>query len=100
MNFGHVPLVTVLSAVTVTLVPLQASKAVGGVKVQGESHGKPTGEGQLIVGGVLSITATLWLHVLVFPHGSVTTQVRVITLGQIPLVTVPSTAIVRLVPQQ
>jgi hypothetical protein len=33
-RIGHVPLVTVLATVTVTFVPLQLSKAVGGSKVQ------------------------------------------------------------------
>jgi hypothetical protein len=51
-------------------------------------------------GGTQDTTVTAWLHVLLFPHVSVTIQVRVMTLGQTPLVTVPSTAIVKLVPQQ
>src|ERR1035437_6315077 len=41
----------------------------------------------VITGGVGSTTVTVWLHELVFPHKSVTRQVRVMICGQIPLVT-------------
>jgi hypothetical protein len=53
-----------------------------------------------MVGAVLSTRAIVWLHVLVFPHGSVATHVRVATnvLPQPKLVTVPCTAILT-VPQ-
>jgi hypothetical protein len=46
------------------------------------------------------VTVTVWLHVLLFPHESVTNQVRVISRGQEPLVTVLKTEIEILVPQQ
>jgi hypothetical protein len=50
-------------------------------------------------GGTQDSTVTVWLQELLLPQVSVTTQVRVMTLGQTPLVTVPRTAIVKLVPQ-
>src|SRR2546423_988502 len=51
---------------------------------------------QLITGGVVSTTVTVWLHVSVWPQSSTPCQVCVITQGQLPLVTVPTTVIVTL----
>jgi hypothetical protein len=45
---------------------------------------------QMIVGGVVSTTVTVWLHVLELPQQSIATHVRVTNRGQMPLVKVPS----------
>src|ERR1017187_10433805 len=44
----------------------------------------PAGE-PVITGGVVSITVTVWLQVLVWPQASLINQVRVATNGQAPL---------------
>jgi hypothetical protein len=41
----------------------------------------------LITGGVVSWTVIVWSHVEKFVHASDAFQVRVITIGQVPLVT-------------
>src|SRR6185295_4658404 len=46
-------------------------------------------QAQLRTGGVVSTTVTVWLHVATFMQSSTACQVRVITCGQVPLVTVP-----------
>src|SRR5580765_3546486 len=51
---------------------------------------------QLIIGGVVSTTVTVWLQVFVCPQSSTPCQVCVMTHGQLPLVTVPTTVIVTL----
>src|SRR5271156_1346422 len=53
--------------------------------------------GQLMVGGVVSTTVTVWRQVLVSPQPSANSQVRVMTCGQTPLVTVPVTVMSKLV---
>src|SRR5450631_1695831 len=53
---------------------------------------------QLTTGGLVDTTVTAWLQVPLFPHKSVSSQVRVITVGQAPLVTVLATVTVTLVP--
>src|SRR6059058_990239 len=59
------------------------------------------GGGQLVnTGGVVSTTVTVWLHVLVLPHTSVASQVRVMVIGQTPLVTVLRTVMAALLPLQ
>src|SRR5512133_638035 len=40
--------------------------------------------GALTVGGVVSSMVMVWVTVVAFRHGSVTTKVRVITIGQVP----------------
>src|SRR4051812_5892301 len=45
-------------------------------------------------GGVVSTTVTVWLHVAVWPQSSTALQVRVMTFGQVPLVTVLRTVTV------
>ncbi len=54
--------------------------------------------GQVKTGGVVSTTVTVWLQVAMLVHTSWICQVRVMTIGQIPLVTVSSTVRVTLVP--
>ena len=46
----------------------------------------------------MSCTVTTWLHVLLLPQASTASHVRVINCGQEPLVTVPATLTVTLVP--
>src|SRR2546430_13646924 len=83
-----------------TLVSLQASKAVGGSKLQGSPQGTVLFVAQVSAGGVVSTTVTVWLHVLVLPQASVASHVRVMSGGQTPLVAVPRTAMVTFVPLQ
>ena len=61
-------LVTVLAITTVTLVPLQASLAIGASKVQAVPQSDRLLVAQVNSGGVVSITVTVWLHVAVLPH--------------------------------
>ena len=49
--------------------------------------------GQWIIGAVVSTTVTVWLQDLASPQASSISQVRVMTCGQIPLVTVFATVI-------
>ena len=51
-------------------------------------------------GGVLSTTVTVWVQVLLLVQQSVATQVRVMTVGHEPLVTVVREVMVTFVPQQ
>ena len=78
MDTGQRPLVKVLSTVMVTFVPQQASKAVGSSKLQVEPHSTVLLLAQVITGGVVSSTVTVWLQVLLLPQQSVAFQVRVI----------------------
>jgi len=98
-TFGQMPLVTVLKIDIVTFV-LQASLAVGASKVQAVPHWTVLLVAQVSTGGVVSTTDTIWLQVLVLPQASVANQVRVMTRGQIPLVTVLSTVSVTFAPLQ
>jgi hypothetical protein len=61
----------------VTLAPSQRSVAVGALKSKALPHSTEKSGAQVIVGGVVSTTDTVWLHVLVLPQGSAATQVRV-----------------------
>lgn len=96
-----IPLVTVLITETVTLVPQQSSTALGGSKLQGVPQGTLLFVAHVMTGGVVSIIWIDWLQVALLPQQSVACQVRVISpLQLLPLVTVLSTVIVTLVPQQ
>src|SRR6187549_1803298 len=67
------------SANVIVTVASQASVAVGGVKTG--NAGQVTGDvcaTQVIVGGVISWTTIVLLHVAVFPQSSVAVQVRVV----------------------
>ena len=55
---------------------------------------------QMMTGGVVSTSVTVWLQVARLPQQSTAAQVRVTVCGQMPLVTVLTTLIVTLVPQQ
>ena len=91
---GHTPFVVLLSTVITTFVPLQASKADGGSKLQIEPQTTVLSGTQVRVGGVVSTTVTAWLQVLVWLQLSVAIQVRVMTCGQAPLVMVLTMEIV------
>jgi len=77
INCGHVPLVTVLRTLTVTLVPLQVSDTPGASKLQALPHSAVLLVAHVSTGGVVSTTPTVWLHCAVFPHASVARHVRV-----------------------
>ena len=83
-----------------TLVPLQLSLAVGKSKFQLDPHSTDLLLAQVSIGGTVSAKVTDWLHILVFPHASVASQVRVMTCGQTPFVTVLRTVMLTLVPLQ
>src|SRR5438552_2397394 len=70
-----VKLVTVLAMVRVTLP--QASLAGGGSKAQALVHSTVLLGTQVMVGGVLSSTVTVWLHSAVLPQAAVAPHVRV-----------------------
>ena len=96
---GHRLLVTVVK-VTVTFRPLQLSLAVGGLNLQSKPQATVLLVEQLIVGGVVSTTVTVWLQVFELPQGSVATQVRVMICGQVPLVSVLRIVMAALTPLQ
>ena len=85
-----------------TFVPQQASIAVAGFKTHEVPHCTVWLLGQVITGGVVSMTVTIWLHVMELEQQSVARQVRVTISGQklLALVTVLSTVMVTFVPQQ
>ena len=56
---GPAPLVTVLTTITVTLVPQQTSTAVGGSKFQATLHWTLLPSAQVRVGGIVSMTVTV-----------------------------------------
>ena len=60
---GHTPLVTVLWTTTGTLVPRQASKALGVSKLQLVLQLTVLLLEQVITGGAVSTTVTAWVHV-------------------------------------
>src|SRR5438552_1366300 len=96
-----IPLVTVPTTVMVTLVPQQSSTALGWSKLQGVPHGTLLFVAQVMTGGAVSIIWMDWLHVALLPQQSVARQVRVISpLQLLPLVTVLTTVMVTLLPQQ
>src|SRR5260370_1392555 len=95
------PLVTVPTTVIVTLLPQQASTALGRSKLQLLLQGTLLFVAQVMTGGVVSTTVTVWLHVALLEQQSVACQVRVIASEQAaPLVVVPVTEMVTFVPQQ
>jgi len=71
----------VARTVIVTLVPQQASTAVGGENVQGVPSATVMLEAQVSTGGVVSRLVTIWLHVAELLQQSVARQVRVIVPG-------------------
>src|SRR5260370_42024051 len=94
------PLVTVPTTVIVTLLPQQASTALGRSKLQLLLQGTFLFVAQVMTGGVVSTTVTVWLHVALLEQQSVACHVRVIASEQaVPLVVVPVTVMVTLVPQ-
>ena len=78
----------------------EVSLAVGASKFQAVVHSNVLFGTQVIVGGVVSTSVTVWLQVAVLPQESVARQVRVATkvFPQKPttLVAVPTTLIVTL----
>ena len=89
-------LITSLTNATVT-VPAQPSLVTTeAVFAAGTSDAQltVTAAGQVMAGGVMSLTVTLRLQVAVLPHASVATYLRVYTTGHVPLlVSRPSCAI-------
>src|SRR5262245_54376241 len=65
---------------------VQLSETMGTVKPQPKPHWSTSFCPQLIVGGTLSTTVTVWLHVADWPQLSTPFQVRVMICGQTPLV--------------
>jgi hypothetical protein len=102
----HPPLalVTVLTMAMVTLLPEQASKALGPVKFQTVPHSTTRLLAQTKLGGVVSITVIVWLHVLLLLQESLARHVRValkvLLHPALALVTVPTIVIVTFVPAQ
>src|SRR5262249_15499150 len=70
----------------------QLSVAVGLSKSQTEPHSTILFRAQVRTGGVVSTTVTTWLQLAMFPTQSVINHVCVINCGQLPLVTVFTTA--------
>src|SRR2546423_5160898 len=103
-EWPEIPLVSVLTTITVTLVPSQTSKADGRVKLQGKPHSTKRSRAQVSTGGAVSRTVIVWLQVAMFVQESKACHVRVALklLPQKPsvFVTVLMTAMVRLVPSQ
>src|SRR5882672_3300685 len=78
----------------------QLSVAVGVPKLQLEPHSTVRLVGQDVnTGGVVSTMTTVWLQLAVLPAQSVTSQLRVINCGQVPLVFVSMIMSVTFVPQ-
>src|SRR5437867_85193 len=102
MSCGHVPgFVTVLRIVMVTLVPQQASAAVGGSKPQGVPHSTVLLVAQVITGGVVSTTRTSCVQVMRLSQQSLASQMREIDCKHVvdTLVIVATGVIVTFVPQ-
>src|SRR5256885_126870 len=94
-------LVTVPTTVMVTSAPQQASTALGASKVQLSPHDTLLFVAQVMTGGMVSTTVTVWLHDALLEQQSVARQVRVTAREQaVPLVIVPSSTMFTLVPQQ
>jgi hypothetical protein len=68
--------------VMVTLVPQQTSEAVGELNDQVEPHWTVLLLAQVMTGGRVSTTVTVWLQVAVLLQQSVALQVRMIFHGQ------------------
>ena len=75
---------------------LQSSVAVGVLKLHALPQETVLGLEQWMTGGIVSMIETVWLQKLLKPHGFETSQARVISLGQSPLVTVLNTVVVLL----
>src|SRR5437762_21710 len=100
MRVGQEPLVTVPRMLRVRFTQLQASSAVGSSKLQALPHSTVLAGTQVSEGAAVSTTVTVWLHTLLLVQGSVACQVRVMRVGQPPLVTVPTMLRVRFTPLQ
>jgi len=95
------PLVTVLSTVSVRLVPQQTSAADGSSKLHAAPHSTVLLVAQVNIGGVVSLMVTVWLQVALLVQQSVARQVRVMAVRQkSSLATVLTTVRARFVPQQ
>src|SRR5207244_726806 len=92
--------VIVLSNVTVTLVPQQESRAVGVSKVHWLPQSTVLSGTHVNSGGVMSTIVTVWVQVAPLPQQSRASHFLVRICGQVPLVKVPITVIVTLLPQQ
>ena len=79
------PLFVTVFTVTGTMLLQQLSETLGGSNDQVWPHCTVLSGAQVIVGGVVSRTVMVWLQVLVLPQQSRANQVRVITIGQLPL---------------
>ena len=89
------PLVVVLVTVMVTLVPQQTSEAEGASKLQAEPHSTVLLLEQVMTGGVVSTTVTVWLQEALLAHVSAACQVRVMVCEHwAPLVVVLRTVMV------
>src|SRR4029077_4492626 len=73
---GEAALVVVLVISITTLVPSQASTAVGRVNANGLPHSTIWPGAQARFGGVVSTIVIVWLQKLSLPHVSVARQVR------------------------
>src|SRR5437588_632267 len=74
--FPHAELVTVLTIVIIGAGP-QTSVALGASKLHAVPHSMVLDPAQVIVGGVVSTTVTVWLHCALLVQASVACQVRV-----------------------
>src|SRR5512136_529132 len=101
MTHGHMPLVTVLWTVMVTLVPQQRSEAaVGGSNNQPVPHWTVLLLGHVTTGARVSCTVTRRLQWLVWFRQSTASQVSVMSHGHRPLVVAPTSLGVRTTLQQ
>jgi hypothetical protein len=89
MACGQTPLVTVLATMITTFEPLQASVTIGASKLHAVPHCTVLLLAQFSTGGFVLTTVTVWLQVLLLPHASVNSQVRVIVCGQTAMVATP-----------
>src|SRR5256885_1140781 len=88
----HSPFVTVPTTVTAGF-PSQSSFAVGASNVQAVTHSTFLGCAQVMLGGVVSTTVTVWLHSAWLPQASFAVQVCVAenVVPHSAFVTVPTT---------
>src|SRR3989442_13018052 len=75
--FPQRALVVVERIARVTLAPSARSNATGSSNVHAVPHSTTRDGTQVSVGGVVSATVTVWLHVLLFPHASLACHVLV-----------------------
>jgi len=94
-------IVTLLRTVMVTLLPQQASKAVGVSKVHPEPHSTVLGPAQVTTGGFVSMMLTVSVQKAAFEQQSTAFQFKVMIWlhGTIPLVTALTSETVTLEPQ-